>query len=174
MLQKLLKGSCLKQVLLKTVFMQTLPWELKFLTELQMKLPISLNSSQISAGLGRVTPVTLLLHQHGISPPRSPIWAVTKYNLCFNCVMLWDHCLTGGLWIEKKGWMWWGLSSYSHLSLLSQSVREHLVFTNCKFHGFGFCFARNSTKATDKVQHRHADYQLFPQIAEEMSTAQKT
>lgn len=48
--------------------------------------------------------VTLLLHHCGFLPLRSPIWAVTKCNLCFSCVILWDQCLRQRVWQEISGW----------------------------------------------------------------------
>lgn len=41
---------------------------------------------------------TLLLHQCGFLLLRSPIWAITKCNLCFSCVILWDQCLRQRVW----------------------------------------------------------------------------
>lgn len=48
--------------------------------------------------------VTLLLHHCGVLPLRSPIWAVTKCNLCFSCAILWDQCLRQRVWQKISGW----------------------------------------------------------------------
>lgn len=111
-------------------------------------------------------------------PLRSPIRAVTKCNLCFSSVILWDQCLRQHVWqgisgLRKKARCDADLFYYSHLTFLSQSVSECLVFFNCKIQDFCFCPARNSTGATNKVQDRQADYQLFLQTTEEMPAAQR-
>lgn len=68
--------------------------------------------------------------------------------------------------------MWWGLPSDSYLTLSSQSVNEGLVFTNCKFQGFVFCFARHSSEATDKVQHRLLIISSSPDTVPDLDSTQ--
>lgn len=47
--------------------------------------------------------VTLLLHQCGFLPLRCPLWAVTKCNLCFSCVILRDQSLRQHVWRGISG-----------------------------------------------------------------------
>lgn len=149
-----------------------MPQELGILTELQIEPPLFpwalLRSQQVREGWHLLLCFYTTMGFHPQSLP------FEQYPNTISVSTMWCHEITEGLWLEKKGWMWWGLPSYSHLSLSSQSVSECLVFTNCKFQDFGYCFARPQTEATDKVQHRHADYQLFPQTTGEIVTPEKT